>query len=225
MKKTLLLLLVALTTSLSANAFGEFRLGATAGYNLTRVSYDRATLDQTLRGKNGTGWYVGAKAHLGLFLGLGLDASLIYNQRDYKLGAGPVTISHKAKSVDLPLNARWDLTLGGLGAYVAAGPNFSFNVSDRDWNASSLLKDASFESLSKKASEVTDGVFRQDNLVTSLNVGGGLRFSKSLEVGVTYTIPMSETGKALLKDAGIQGSTALPSYKANQWSVNATLYF
>ena len=35
MKKILLTLVVLLTTALSANAFGDFRLGVTGGYNLT----------------------------------------------------------------------------------------------------------------------------------------------------------------------------------------------
>lgn len=225
MKRTLLAILVALTTTLSASAFGDLRIGATAGYNLTHVNYDRATLEKTLNGKNGSGWYAGVKARMGLFLGLGVDGALVYNQREYKIGDMQQTSSYTAKSFDIPLNARFDFALGGAGVYFAAGPNFSFNVGDKDWNTSSLLKDASFQNLGQTADKVTDGIFRQENLVTSLNLGAGLRFSSSLEVGLTYTMPMTSTGNRLLKEAGVKGSTQLPTYKANQWAVHATFYF
>lgn len=227
MKKMLFALLVASFTALSASAFGDFRIGATAGYNLTQVHYDRATLDKILNGKNGGGWYAGVKARMGLFMGLGLDGSLVYNQREHALTDRTLVSKITYRSLDIPLNARFDLTLGGVGVYVAAGPRFSFNLGDKKWDTSALLDNASLLTPkgSKNATSLTDGVFRRENLVTSLNVGAGLRFSESLEVGATYNMPMTSRGYRLLESVGVHPGVELPSYQANTWSLHATLYF
>lgn len=217
MKKIFLALLSISCFTLSAQAFGDLRIGATAGYNLTKVSYDRATLEETLTGKNGNGFYVGLKAKMGLFMGLGLDAALVYNQRDHKIASAQQSLTYTAKSFDIPLNARFDLSLGGAGIYLAAGPNFSFNVGDKQWNTETLFTETSFNNFK--------GVFQQSNLVTSLNIGGGLRFSDALEVGLTYNIPMTSTGYKLLDTVGLPSGSKFPSYKTHLWSLNATFYF
>lgn len=79
-KSTLALaLLLTLCFATTARAF-SFDWGVTGGMNLSKVKLHGASNDY-FNSDNRAGWFVGAKANVGLFLGFGLDGALLYSQQ------------------------------------------------------------------------------------------------------------------------------------------------
>jgi len=211
MKKTLLTLVVLLTTALSANAFGDIRFGVTGGYNLTSASFDKTALTQTLEGKNGSGWFIGPKAYMGLFAGLGVEGALHYNQRDYKIAAGNLEVTEKLQSVDIPLNLKLNLSLQKVGVYLATGPQFSYGLGGDKVNLSKLIDNT---------------VYKTNNLTTTWNFGAGVALGGHLDLGIGYNVALGETGQKILNAAEIKtGQTVLPAYRLNTFNLQATYYF
>lgn len=212
MKKTLLTLVVMLTTALSASAFGDFRLGVTGGYNLTSASFDKTTLTRTLNGENGSGWFIGPKAYMGLVAGLGVEGSLLYNQRDYKISASEQGEVHeKLRSVDIPLNLKLNLTVQKVGIYLATGPQFSYGLGSDKVNLSKL---------------VDNTVYKTNNLTTTWNFGAGVALGGHLDLGIGYNVALGEMGSKILNSVDIAtGQKILPAYRLNTFNVQATYYF
>ena len=211
MKKTLLTLVVLLTTALSANAFGDFRFGVTGGYNLSSASFDKTTLTRTLEGKNGSGWFIGPKAYMGLIAGLGVEGALLYNQREYKIAAGNLELTQKLKSVDIPLNLKLNLTVQKVGVYLATGPQFSYGLDGDKVNLSTLIDNT---------------VYKTNNLTTTWNFGAGVALGGHLDLGIGYNVALGEMGEKILSSVDIKtGQKVLPSYRLNTFNVQATYYF
>ena len=210
MKKILLTLVVLLTTALSANAFGDFRLGVTGGYNLTTASFDNSTVKYTLEGKNGSGWFIGPKAYMSLFAGLGVEGAMLYNQREYKILSGKV-VTEKLQSVDVPLNLKLNLTVQKVGVYLATGPQFSYGLGKNEIDVSSLIE---------------KGIYQTNNLTTTWNVGAGLALGGHFDLGIGYNVALNDMSKKVLKAGHVEtGQTALPAYRLNTFNVQATIYF
>lgn len=210
MKKILLTLVVLLTTALSANAFGDFRLGVTGGYNLTTASFDNSTVKHTLEGKNGSGWFIGPKAYMSLFAGLGVEGAMLYNQREYKMLSGKV-VTEKLQSVDVPLNLKLNLTVQKVGVYLATGPQFSYGLGKNEIDVSSLIE---------------KGIYQTNNLTTTWNFGAGLALGGHFDLGIGYNVALNDMSKKVLKAGHVEtGQTALPAYRLNTFNVQATIYF
>ena len=211
MKKILLTLVVLLTTALSANAFGDFRLGVTGGYNLTTASFDNSTVKHTLEGKNGSGWFIGPKAYMSLFAGLGVEGAIHYNQREYKMLSGKAELTEKLQSVDVPLNLKLNLTVQKVGVYLATGPQFSYGLGGDKVNLSKLIDNT---------------VYKTNNLTTTWNFGAGVALGGHLDLGIGYNVALGETGQKILNAAEIKtGQTVLPAYRLNTFNLQATYYF
>ncbi len=211
MKKTLLTLVVLLTTALSANAFGDIRFGVTGGYNLTSASFDKTALTRTLEGKNGSGWFIGPKAYMDLFAGLGIEGALHYNQREYKIAAGNLEVTEKLKSVDIPLNLKLNLTVQKVGVYLATGLQFSYGLGSNKVNLSALIDNT---------------VYKTNNLTTTWNFGAGVALGGHLDLGIGYNVALGETGEKILNSVEIKtGQKVLPAYRLNTFNVQATYYF
>jgi hypothetical protein len=82
-----------------------------------------------------------------------------------------------------------------FGFYLAAGPDFFFN-----------LKDIDVKDLEAKKTQV------------ALNLGAGLKLLRKLQVGVNYQIPMGDSFE--WKDAG-----AVVSAKNKTWQVSLAYIF
>lgn len=114
--------------------------------------------------ENSTGFFIGPMAEITIpVIGLGVDGALMYSQRGEK--------ELKKQGLEIPINLKYTIGLGSmLGIYVAAGPDFFFN-----------FKDIDLEGLDVKQKNV------------ALNLGGGLKLLKKLQVGVNYQIPLGDT--------------------------------
>lgn len=114
---------------------------------------------------NTTGFFIGPMAEVTIpIIGLGIDGALMFSQRGEK--------AWKQQGVEIPLHLKYTIGLGSmLGVYLAAGPDFFFNFKD--------VKES-------------DGFKKKDSQV-GLNLGGGLKLLKHLQVGVNYQIPLGNS--------------------------------
>ncbi|MBQ8712421.1 MAG: PorT family protein [Prevotella sp.] len=202
-----LIFVMALMAGTPVSAQG-LRFGIRGGANLTELQFDQEMLDAKRR----VGWFVGPSLKISLpITALGVDVAALYEQKEAKVGDAVV----RQESVVIPVNARLNLGLGdALGLYLAAGPQFGFNVGKDEfkWDESSSYKNT----------------FQLKKASFSVNLGAGVFLSKSLEVGIVYNIAMGNTGEASFSKS-LETVTSKDTYtdetKSKTWSVQACLYF
>ena len=122
MKRSFFFLLVVLSLCLSLPMAAQVRLGVVGGLNLSKVSFAQLP---DCSSSNRTGWYLGPKVQLNIpVIGIGLDVAAEYSQR--KLNN--VDNSYTYRSLEIPLNLRYQLGISLAKVYVATGPQFGFQL-------------------------------------------------------------------------------------------------
>ena len=194
MKKLLSTLMVIACLALAIPAQAQIKFGVKAGLNVSHLHLSK----ETLSSDNRAGFFVGPTAEFTLpLLGLGIDGSVLYNQFGVDSEEGTST----KKSIEIPINLRWTVGFSSLvGAYVAVGPQFGFNVGDRWFD------------------EVCD--FKKNT--TSFNVGAGLKLLGHLQVGANYNFALKDNGK--IHSGDIEDLTTI-GFKQNTWQVSVAYLF
>lgn len=194
MKKLLSTLMVIACLALAIPAQAQIKFGVKAGLNVSKLHLSK----ETLSSDNRAGFFVGPTAEFTLpLLGLGIDGSVLYNQFGVDSEEGTST----KKSIEIPINLRWTVGFSSLvGAYVAVGPQFGFNVGDR-W---------------------FDEVCEFKKNTTSFNVGAGLKLLGHLQVGANYNFALKDNGK--IHSGDIENLTTI-GFKQNTWQVSVAYLF
>ena len=93
------------------------------------------------------------------------------------------------------------------GIYFAAGPQFGFNVGDKnfDWT-----KETSY---------------RMESTNFSVNLGAGVSLIKHLEIGFNYNIACGKTGEASVKNVLNNTWEQVSRGRSNAWQISAAYYF
>ena len=105
----------------------------------------------------------------------------------------------KQNGIDIPVNLKYNFGLGRLlGCYVAAGPDFYFDL-EKDKRVDGVDVD-------RKKREI------------GINVGAGVKLFRHLQVGANYNIPLGDTAK--LDGEGVDGS-----YKTKTWQFSVAYMF
>ena len=200
------LVLLAMLAVMPANA-QSVKFGVKGGLNVSSMSFDKDVIDS----KNRAGWFIGPSVKLSLPI-VGFDIAAFYDQKETEVDAAVI----KQQSVLIPVNVRGNFGLGSLASiYIAAGPQFGFNVGDDEF--SWLSTDSYTNTFQLKKSSF------------SLNLGAGVTVLKHLEVGFAYNIPLGDTGEAdALSVAGNLANNAwstIKGAKINTWTVSAAVYF
>lgn len=199
MRKFLSVTLLAIALLTANGAQAGINIGVKGGLNITNFSLSKDVVSSS----NQAGFFIGPSLKLGLpVLPIGFDAAVLYDQRGAKVDGGTVT----QRSINIPINVRYELGLGDLaGIYVAAGPQFGFNVGD-----------------SKKVLKTSSYKFSDSNF--SINVGAGVRLIKHIEIGATYNIAVGKTGE--IESVADAASGAFSSKgRSNSWQISAAYYF
>lgn len=195
MKKLLSTLMVIACLALAIPAQAQIKFGVKAGLNVSKLHPSETIVSKD----NRAGFFVGPTAEFTLpLLGLGIDGSVLYNQFGVDSEEGTST----KKSIEIPINLRWTVGFSSLvGAYVAVGPQFGFNVGDR-W---------------------FDEVCEFKKNTTSFNVGAGLKLLGHLQVGANYNFALKDNGKIYRGD--IEDLTTIGGFKQNTWQVSVAYLF
>lgn len=204
MKKIFTAVVVMALTFVAIPANAGINFGIKAGYNVTNMSF---SLDDISK-DNQSGFFVGPSLKIGIpVLPIGFEVAALYDQRDAKLEGEKIS----QKSINIPINVRYELGLGSMaGIYVAAGPQFGFNVGDKKFSFKDIEND-----------------YKMKDSNLSLNLGAGVRLIKHLEIGFNYNIALGKTGEfEALKAAGdLAGDVIKGNGKGNAWQISAAYYF
>ena len=198
MKKifTTIVLMAAMLVAIPAKAGIIF--GIKGGYNITNFSFS----EDVIAKDNQQGFFIGPSLKIGIpVLPIGFEIAALYDQRDAKLEGEKIS----QKSINIPINVRYELGLGDMaGIYVAAGPQFGFNIGDKKFSFSNA----------------NDYEMKDSNL--SLNLGAGIRLVSHLEIGFNYNIALGKTGEFNEVDGA---KNLVGNGKANAWQISAAYYF
>ena len=198
MKKIFTTIVLMATMLVAIPAKAGINFGIKGGYNITNFSFS----EDVIAKDNQQGFFIGPSLKIGIpVLPIGFEIAALYDQRDAKLEGEKIS----QKSINVPINVRYELGLGDMaGIYVAAGPQFGFNIGDKKFSFSNA----------------NDYKMKDSNL--SLNLGAGIRLVSHLEIGFNYNIALGKTGEFNEVDGA---KNLVGNGKANAWQISAAYYF
>ncbi|MBR1667205.1 MAG: porin family protein [Bacteroidaceae bacterium] len=210
MKKSILslaVLVAAFTFTLPSQA--QVKFGIKAGLNVNSVSLK--DLQSNIKADNKTGFFAGVTADVTIPLaGLGADASLLYDNKVIGVTENGAEANKTLHYVDLPINLKYTIGLSSLASvYIATGPQFSWNVGDRNWKLSNYQ--GFTEDWELKKSEF------------SWNVGAGVTVLSHLRVGYNYNIGIGNTAETTVLGVGNQAIKG--KLKNNTHQISLTYLF
>lgn len=196
----------------ASSAQAQVKFGLKGGLNVTNMSLNSEVFDAD----NQTGFFIGPTVKFTLpIVGLGIDASALYDQRDAKVkvedDGSSVESKIKNQSINIPINLRYGVGLGSTASlFLFAGPQFGFNVGDKN---QSLYKDVA--------------QWRLKSSTFSVNVGLGAMLLSHLQISANYNIACGKTGETTVSEAF--GTTAQEVFskrgRANAWQIGLAYYF
>ena len=197
---SLVVLLSAMTMAVQAQSI---KFGVKGGLDIQNLKFD----DSVFNTDNKLGWFVGPTLQISLPIGgLGVDIAGLYDQKKSEVNGETIT----QKSILVPVNARLKLGIGSTaGVYVAAGPQFAFNVGDSEF---------------KWKKDNVENSFQLKKSSFSVNLGAGIYFSSHLEVGFAYNIALGSTADASWK-AATDAAFHNDDTKPKSWQISAAYYF
>ena len=111
MKKIFTLAVLVAATCFALPAQAQFKFGLKGGLNITDMSFSSDVVDAS----NRTGFFIGPTVKFTLpIVGLGIDASALYDQREAKVKGADKKL--KQQAINIPINLRYDIGLGSLAA-------------------------------------------------------------------------------------------------------------
>lgn len=208
--KKLLLVAAAIVMTLSVSAQTKLlNWGVEAGMNFNSLSFSKVDFESS----NRMGFFVGPKLKVNVpLLGFGADVALLYSLNsakvaDYEIEDTGMEVPAATKSLsylEIPLNLRYSFGLKVVSVYVATGPQFNYCLSG----------------VSSMQDLLGEGVDHFSRSTWGWNVGAGVEFLKHLQVGVTYTIPISD-----VSFKGVAGSLIDGGFKQKTVKVRLAYYF
>lgn len=201
------LLVLSFLFSIPVHADEPLKFGVKAGLNVSDFYFDSEVFDKT----NQAGWFIGSTVKFTLpIVGLGMDASVLYDYRAAKLDYATMTQTVKQQQIAIPVNARYSIGLGSMASvFIFGGPQVAFNIGEKEyqWNMKSTyaLKNSNF----------------------SVNLGFGVTAFKHLQVSANYNIACGKTGHATWKSATDAATSVFnkKSSRNNSWQVGVAYFF
>jgi hypothetical protein len=195
--KNLKFIVIVAALFVASTMQAQFRFGVKGGYNVAKVKFNK----EVFKSDNINGFHIGPtiEAMMGPG-GIGLDAAVLYSQRGFDSDHGTVRNSY----LDIPVNLKFKLGLPLVNPYLTAGPYMSLRVAgDKRWSVSDQVDQIKARSFG-----------------AGLNFGAGAEIFKLLQVGVTYSLGLTDDFKTF--DAGDPNSYI---GKAHTWLISATVFF
>lgn len=204
MKKIFTTLLVAAALMMGITAKAQVKFGVKGGVNVTSMSFNNSVFDAS----NRTGFFIGPTVKIQLpLVGLGIDASALYDQREAKVKVADSYTTDKTlrcQAINVPINLRYGWGLSSLAnVFLFAGPQFGFNVG-------------------KKNQDLTENTtWSVKNSNFSVNVGAGFTVLSHLQISANYNIVCGKTSDATLQNVVNKEARS----RANAWQIALAYYF
>ena len=199
MKKIFALVVMAVAFAMPSKA--QISWGIQAGLNMSNVS--SSDLNGTVKSR--TGFFVGPTVKFSLpIVGLGIDASALYDQREGKAEVAGQTETVKSQSIQVPINLRYGIGLGVAEVFAFAGPQFGFNIGGKK----GVFND------------MADWTLKSSNF--SANVGLGATILGKLQAKVNYNVALGKTGEFESVSSTVK---QVADAKFNAWQVSLAYFF
>mgnify|MGYP004454023137 FL=1 len=202
-----MLLAMIVTMTAANNASAQIKFGLKGGVNVTDMSLSSNVFDAS----NRTGFFVGPTIKVQLpLVGLGIDASALYDQREAKIKVGNTTTKEtlRSQAINVPINLRYGWGLSSLAnIFLFAGPQFGFNVGDKD----------------QKIDEKSTWSVKNSNF--SLNFGAGVTLLSHLQLTANYNVVCGKTSDATITEGIEQLTNKEVRSRANAWQIALAYYF
>lgn len=175
MRKLLLILTLSFGCATAAWSQSLIKFGVRGGLDLEKASFDKDALSDA----NRLGFFIGPMLELRVpLVGLNVDAALLYH--NYQVKATEEVTGESAKStlqsLDIPITVKYVLGFGSkLSVFAGTGPQFSFNIGDKD---------------------ILDNTYTLKSSDFSWNVSAGVRLLSHLQVAYNYNIGLGKTAEA-----------------------------
>lgn len=201
-------LLLGAMPSVAQDNLLSFQVGAKGGFQLAEMEFN----SDALRNSNRTGFFIGPVFRFKMpVTGMSIDLAALYDERQLKVDDEKFT----QKSIVIPAHLRMGVSLfDQLGAFVAAGPQLSFNVGD------DLLHWITDEGEHKQ--------FILQNTMASINLGFGATIGHHLEAALHYNIPIGKTADFTWNAVTTQLRDETWNHaksKTNAWRISVCYYF
>ena len=178
---TLMIAIIAMFMAIPANA-QMLKFGFKGGMNLSELDTNIDAIKE-----NSLGYFIGPMMEFTFpGVGFGADVAVMYAQRGKD--------EFKMEGIEVPLNLKVTIGVGSsLSIFLAAGPDFFYNFKDIDLLAIRETVNG-YEAKDKKAQ-------------VGLNLGGGVKLMRHLQIGLNYQLPLGDTftfkkiGDAIKEDA------------------------
>ena len=211
MKRIYTAVALALMTMATIPASAQVKLGVKGGLNVSKMSVSSDVLDAD----NRAGWFIGPTLKFTVpVVGLSFDVSALYDQKSTKVSDdnnGSKTI--KQQAIDIPVNVRYGVGLGdAANIFFFAGPQFAFNVGDKEfkWNSTSSY----------------ENTFQLKKSTLSVNVGAGVTLLSHLPLTANYSIACGKTGDATVWNTVEKTSQAVvKNGRTNSWQIGLAYFF
>lgn len=202
-----MLLVMIVTMTAANNASAQIKFGLKGGVNVTDMSLNSSVFDAS----NRTGFFVGPTIKVQLpLVGLGIDASALYDQREAKIKVGNTTTKEtlRSQAINIPINLRYGWGLSSMAnIFLFAGPQFGFNVGDKD----------------QKITESSTWSVKNSNF--SLNFGAGVTLLSHLQLSANYNVVCGKTSDATITEGIEQLTNKEVRSRANAWQIALAYYF
>ena len=211
MKRIYTAVALALMAMATIPASAQVKLGVKGGLNVSKMSVSSDVLDAD----NRAGWFIGPTLKFTVpVVGLSFDVSALYDQKSTKVSDannGSKTI--KQQAIDIPVNVRYGVGLGdAANLFFFAGPQFAFNVGDKEfkWNSTSSY----------------ENTFQLKKSTLSINVGAGVTLLSHLQLTANYNIACGKTGDATVWNTIEKTSQAVvKNGRTNSWQIGLAYFF
>lgn len=208
-KRLFMALLVALSVAgASAQKTKYIAWGVEAGMNFNKMSFARSDFESG----NRAGFFVGPKVRLKVpILGFGADAALLYSLNSTKVVTDDVngsetSVKRNLSYFEIPVNVRYTFDFRILALYLATGPQYNYCLSS-DGTIGDLY-----------GSQLGD--FSRSTW--GWNVGAGVEIADRFQLGITYTIPISDSGQL---NTGTVISNVFTNFKQKTVKIRLAYYF
>lgn len=202
-----MLLAMIVTMTAANNASAQIKFGLKGGVNVTDMSLNSSVFDAS----NRTGFFVGPTIKVQLpLVGLGIDASALYDQREAKIKVGNTTTKEtlRSQAINVPINLRYGWGLSSMAnIFLFAGPQFGFNVGDKD----------------QKINDKSTWSVKNSNF--SLNFGAGVTLLSHLQLTANYNVVCGKTSDATITEGLEQLTNKEVRSRANAWQIALAYYF
>ena len=203
MKKVLTLIALAVAFAMPSQAQAKF--GIMGGLNMNNLSVKDAADNPAGAVKSRTGFFIGPTVKFTLpIVGLGVDASALYDQREGKAEVAGQTETVKSQSIQVPINLRYGIGLGVAEVFAFAGPQFGFNIGGKK----GVFND------------MADWTLKSSNF--SANVGLGATILGKLQAKINYNVALGKTGEFESVSSTVK---QVVDAKLNAWQISLAYFF